>query len=349
MKDKILKRLQEHWNYAVSLGYNEDRFLGIFAYGSMNYGFYSEKSDVDSKIIILPSFADLCLNKEWYSKDVYLDNGEHIEIKDIRSIRELFMKQNINYVQILYSKYFILNPKYGDLFNKYFINNRDSISHYDESRTVKCAGGHALNLLKNGEDMSNKDLYNAYRLYYFLRDYSNGKPYLDCLQPKGEEYDFLWKLKNNMTELLLSNGQIKSRRALSLSSLIKEKMDKYDHINIPKSIVAQHALDKGVIEILKYSFEDCQLKSSASKEEFYSKLTNAETRAYHSIIKEIGDEGNITISKLVKDNNISRPVYNNLIVKMKDSNIANVVNMGVKGTYIKIIETQLKAEAIDFK
>lgn len=38
-KEKIMKRLQEHLDYVINLGYNEDRILGIFLYGSQNYGF----------------------------------------------------------------------------------------------------------------------------------------------------------------------------------------------------------------------------------------------------------------------------------------------------------------------
>ena len=34
---------------------------------------------------------------------------------------------------------------------------------------------------------------------------------------------------------------------------------------------------------------------------------------------------------------------------MKENNVASVVSMGMKGTYIKILEAELKAEAIDFK
>lgn len=107
-------------------------------------------------------------------------------------------------------------------------------------------------------------------------------------------------------------------------------------------------LRKGIIEILKYSFIENE-SQIISKKDFLKKLTNAETKAYYSIVKEIGEEGNITISKLVEKNSISRPVYNNLITKMKENNVASVVNMGMKGTYIKILEAELKAEAIDFK
>jgi GTP-sensing pleiotropic transcriptional regulator CodY len=117
-------------------------------------------------------------------------------------------------------------------------------------------------------------------------------------------------------------------------------------LDSPCHEAATAALNNGTIEILKSSFVEMQ-ESTYSKEDFMKMLTNAETRAYYSIIREIRDEGNITISKLVEKNSISRPVYNNLITKLKEHNIASVTNMGMKGTYIKILHPELKAEAID--
>lgn len=76
-----MKRLQEHLDYVIDLGYNEDRILGIFLYGSQNYGFATETSNVDSKVFILPSFSDLCLNTSLLSKEIHYKNGEHIDLK----------------------------------------------------------------------------------------------------------------------------------------------------------------------------------------------------------------------------------------------------------------------------
>jgi GTP-sensing pleiotropic transcriptional regulator CodY len=35
------------------------------------------------------------------------------------------------------------------------------------------------------------------------------------------------------------------------------------------------------------------------------------------------------------------------MTKLKEHNIASVINMGMKGTYIKILHPELKAEAFD--
>lgn len=343
MKEKIIARLKEHWDYAVSLGYNEERFLGIWLYGSQNYGMANENSDIDSKIIILPSFADFCLNKEWVSKELHYENGEHIEIKDIRMLREMFMKQNINYLEILYSEYFIINPKYEELFNTYFIKNKDLISHYDQEKAMKSISGQLLHTLKQNPT-DNKKLYNAHRLFYFLRDYLAEEPYEKCIKPNGDEALFLRELKYGKEKI---TDETKIKWAKELESDVENLLFSYAEVQSPDHEAAAAALDNGVMEILKFSFADYQPKT-ASKKEFFKQLTNAETKAYYSIIKEIGAEGNITISKLVEKNNISRPVYNNLMTKLKEHNVASVVNMGMKGTYIKIIEGEMRAEAINY-
>ena len=55
MKTKIINRLKEHWNAVVDYGIPEERIIGVFLYGSQNYGFATEESDIDSKAIIIPS------------------------------------------------------------------------------------------------------------------------------------------------------------------------------------------------------------------------------------------------------------------------------------------------------
>ena len=58
----IMARLKEHYAAAAAI-IPKDRILGIFLQGSQNYGMATEKSDVDTKCIILPSFEDIVFNK----------------------------------------------------------------------------------------------------------------------------------------------------------------------------------------------------------------------------------------------------------------------------------------------
>lgn len=343
-KERILKRLREHLDYVIKQGYNEERVLGIFLYGSQNYGFASDKSDIDSKVILLPSFSDFCLMEKAVSKEIHLENKEHIDIKDIRALRQNIMKQNINYTELLYTDYCIINPRYKELFDKYFISSREKIVRMDQNKAIRSIGGQLRHTLSQATDFDNKKIYNAKRLFFFLEHYINNEPYEKCIRPTGADYEFLWNLKYGLLNLSLED---KKNMIEELDAKTKDLMIKYAEIESPLADQAKKAMDTGVIEILKKSFEELP-KETCSKKDFFKQLTHAEEKAYYSIIKEIHEEGNITISKLVEKNSISRPVYNNLLIKMKENKVANVVNMGMKGTYIKILQSELKAEAIDF-
>jgi GTP-sensing pleiotropic transcriptional regulator CodY len=89
-----------------------------------------------------------------------------------------------------------------------------------------------------------------------------------------------------------------------------------------------------VIEIIKHSFK-------ISNTDFSDNLTIAEKEGLDYILSQIGKEGIVSINNLSKETGISRPVFNNLIAKMKTAKVAIIQNMGAKGTYIKITNLNL--------
>lgn len=200
----IMRRIQEHYDAAAAI-IPKDRIVGIFLQGSQNYGMATDKSDVDTKCIIIPSFEDIVFNKPPISTTHILPNDEHIDLKDIRLIFGNFRKQNINYIEILFTKYFILNPKYEKFWNE-LIEEREAIAKYNMYTAVKAIKGmamdkyHALEhpypnkaevLAQYGFDP--KQLHHLGRLYYFLYDYLySQKTYAEMLKLKGtKKYDLL--------------------------------------------------------------------------------------------------------------------------------------------------------------
>lgn len=345
-KEIILQRLQKHWEYAISQGIQENQIVGIFLYGSQNYGFANRNSDVDSKLIIVPTFDELCLQKEWTSKCLHYEE-EHIEVKDIRELLLQLKKQNMNFIELLYTNYFIMNPKFASLWKSYFVNNREIISHYSRQQTVKSMCGCALSCVKNKNmPIDNKKLYNAYRIYYFLEQYVNNKVYLDCMQPEDSKiYTFLWDLKFKLSPLSVDEPK-KVNAAMRIEQKLKDFQELHKNLDSPFEKDANDIMCTGVMEIMKLALENPQ--EETTKDIFFQNLTKAEQKAYYSIIKEIHAEGNISIKQLIDKNTISRPVYNNLLTKMKNFNVAEIANQGMKGTYIKIIQPELRVEAIDF-
>lgn len=136
----ILNKVRKHYEYLKSLNYN---IVAVFAHGSMNYGLYIQdedyRSDVDTKAIVLPTLDDLVSGTKMTSKTYDLD-GEHIDVKDIRIFVELWKKTNPAYLEILFTKYRVINDKYR-IYIKPILEMADDIVEMNYPRLAKCISG----------------------------------------------------------------------------------------------------------------------------------------------------------------------------------------------------------------
>lgn len=140
----IHKRIYNDYQYVESLGY---KVLGVFLQGSQNYGLEYEGSDIDTKCIVLPSFEDFCLNKKPVSTTLILPSNEHIDLKDIRLMFDCFKKQNVNFVEILFTEYNLINEKYKALYQP-MLDNAEMISKYNNYAFVNCMAGMSMEKYK---------------------------------------------------------------------------------------------------------------------------------------------------------------------------------------------------------
>lgn len=113
--------------------------------------------------------------------------------------------------------------------------------------------------------------------------------------------------------------------------LSKYKILNPKYENIFNQFLDEKNIRKVIQEIIKYSL--------VKKEKKEIKLTETEKIAYQHLLNELGKtkEGNISISQLIDKTSFSRPVYTNLLQKISESGIAEVIKQGVKGTYVKIL------------
>lgn len=195
-EEKIFKRLQSDLDYVKSLGYIP---LGVFLQGSQNYNLDYEGSDIDTKIIIVPTFEDFCLNRKPVSTTKILPNNEHIDLKDIRLMHECFLKQNVNFLEILFTKYYILENKYKEEYG-YLMQNADLIANFNNKALINCLIGMMLEKYKAMEhpyptliDKINKygydpkQLHHIARCYEFLQRYTSGETFRECLTTKHRD------------------------------------------------------------------------------------------------------------------------------------------------------------------
>ena len=112
--------------------------FGVFLYGSQNYGLATPESDIDTKVIVIPSYEELVLGKP-VSKTVTFPWGE-CDIKDVREMVKSYKKQNVNFIETLFTDFYYINPAYQTLYDK-LIKKREAIAHYDEHKALDCFNG----------------------------------------------------------------------------------------------------------------------------------------------------------------------------------------------------------------
>lgn len=195
----IMERLQEHYQEALQY-FPEDRIVGIYIQGSQNYGLDYEGSDIDTKLIVTPTFKDIAMNKKPISTTHIRENDEHIDFKDVRLYIQTFRKQNLNFLEILFTQYKIINPMYEEQWNR-LVGVREDIAHYSPIQAMKSMRGIAKEkyfamehhypsrmewINKFGYDP--KQLHHLLRVEEYIDRYIQGIPYEDCLLTEMPEF-----------------------------------------------------------------------------------------------------------------------------------------------------------------
>ena len=176
----IEEALQEHKQAVLDAGFSEECVLGVFLYGSQNYDLATENSDVDTKAIIIPTLKELLTNKRAFVKELSLPNGEKCVVMDICHLIENFKKQNINYIEILFTKYDWINPLYKEDWAKFLKIKRD-IAYYDQNRAILSMSHQAIHTLS--QEKTNKKIAQAMHLRDFIKQYMQLYPYNYCMTP----------------------------------------------------------------------------------------------------------------------------------------------------------------------
>ncbi len=149
---RIMERVQKHYDYLTSLGLN---VACIFAQGSMNYGLYVQdedyKSDVDTKAIILPTLDDL-IRGEKMKTTKYEFEGEQIDVKDIRVMVQMWAKANPTYLEILFTKYKIINPDFEEYIND-ILDMKNEIVAMNLSQLARSISGMSKEKVKGLEHL----------------------------------------------------------------------------------------------------------------------------------------------------------------------------------------------------
>lgn len=198
MDEKVLKRVFEHAEYVEQKMPNHPRIFTALQ-GSQNYGLADAESDVDTKTLVLPDFKEMIFEKKRVSTTLEVaPTIEHADVKDVREMFTCFRKQNINFLEILFTPYVDINPMFEEHY-EHLYRNRERIAHWNPYQGLRAMVGHlmekyhafdhpypsiAWKIEKYHYDP--KQLHHMIRFREFLtRFFVDGDSYEDCLTPKN--------------------------------------------------------------------------------------------------------------------------------------------------------------------
>lgn len=271
--NRVRKRLKEHLDEALQNPKIHDWFM-IAVNGSYNYNMDTPQSDIDSKLLVIPSLEQLVNGKSLNYLHCMSDNGEHVEVKDIRHYFATMLKQNINFVETLYAQVWIVNPVYMRLFH-YLFEMRDVISGCNPIATIHCIQGTAYQKYKQmlqssparAADIENygfdrKSLHHLVRCVFFGEYYMEGTSYQECLQ--NNDVPNIRRMIMNLKTTTVLDKELAINIAEDMLDGFDEKVDSYlDTIKpFQKDFSALAADVKDFLDILAFEI----IKQSIAKE-----------------------------------------------------------------------------------
>lgn len=225
--------------------------------GSQNYNLDDEKSDVDVKVFVMPNFDDF-YNCKKISKTYDTKYGK-AEVKDIRLLSDLIMKMNPTYLEILATKYFIVNEDFFFVFRN-MQNNLQKIIDTRKTLFYKAILGTMRGEIKNLEQSDGsyktKEFSHILRLYDLIKKMVTKRiPFKEALYNDEEKRKHLLKVKREVlfeTKTVILGAKNAYREVeLVVNSMCSEKQ-KYEDETIKKYI--QEPIMEYVYDNFKYSF-----------------------------------------------------------------------------------------------
>lgn len=249
----------------------EDRGLtvvGIFLYGSQNYNLNYEGSDIDLKAIVIPSINDIVFNNKPVSTTIDIPDGL-CDIKDIRLMVQSWRKQNVNFMELLFTEYSYVNPLFYEFFRP-LLAARETIVRYNEKRAVDCLRGFVYEkyyrLFKDTPSQHDevtkygyaaKQLVHMERLASLLEHYMKREPYMECLMVSPEERQKWIDLKTySPNPLSIDEVKERSQKVIEIvedNILNAEKY--YGFTPSPQNEEVDKILNTFIEKCLKFSFK----------------------------------------------------------------------------------------------
>lgn len=245
------------------------RVIYCALYGAQNYNLQRDKSDYDYKAIVVPTLKDIVFNSKPVSETINLPFDGQVDVKDVRLMIDQWKKGASNFMELLFTDWFWVNPDYSPMF--WFRLNRDKIAHANEESAIKAMVGmikekyNALNHPYpvqveevNEFGYASKQLSHEMRLLAMISQY-NKKPYSVVLNPfKGgdEKVQEYWK---EILDVKARNVNYDVDKAMALGKRIVLEADawfeQYKNFGFKFDKETIDAMDEQKFQIIKRALE----------------------------------------------------------------------------------------------
>lgn len=155
-----------------------------------------------------------------------------------------FRKQNLNFVEVLFTNYKWENPLYSEQWDR-LVKDRERVAHYSPWSAVKTMKGIALEkyhameheypskvevLAKYGYDP--KQVSHLVRVYDFISEYVKGKPYEECLRPPQAEFILDIKLGKYTLEQARDIAKTHIDKVVTIADSFCEQVSKHFDLEV---------------------------------------------------------------------------------------------------------------------
>ena len=313
--DDITHKLQQK--------YNEKYIFGVFVLGNATYNLAEDINELTDMMVRLPSFEEMSLR----TPEIFFDEDyPNVEIIDWGVFGNFYVQQNnILIQQFLFTDYYNINPRYKKYYENIIRPAAEDIFAYGHTARLQSAKEIALEILKSEQMcLTGLQAMEVARLALAIDLYLHNTPCEECVKLNKSMYiSYLLDIKHG-------NTAINSDELLTQMIIPSAKNNEE-----PKQI--KQLIEKITIDILRMA-----VTKDIDEQYFLQCLTAKEKIALDSLLNYLDEgEGNVSIVKMIEKAGVSRPVFMGLIQKMKDHKIAEIKNMGVKGTYFHILNQNL--------
>lgn len=272
----IYADMQNKWDWLRN-NHPELDVIFMIAKDSMNYNImvFTEnyQSDVDVEVIICPTLDQIIRGDDMIYTTYVMKDNSHVTVRDIRIFKNLLFKQNLAFLELLHSKYFLVVGDNEKELLKELQDMSDEIDKIDQVRFFKALKGMMLekqkaltHLYPNQKEeiekygYARKQFHHIERIYYMMLEMvCENKPYKDVLILHEATRNDLLDFKINHYD---KDGII------SLSDYMCNKTDKYINLHLEKNRdnFKVNEITKSKVENIIYTYIKINIYTQIIKE-----------------------------------------------------------------------------------